>query len=111
MDRVAHGIRIGRDQRGGEAIAALGHELRHLVDASVCTAAFPDALNRLADDVRALTRQLTGPRRRPSDIPEVDEFPSGVRMYSPVTGLGSPLAPPMRVTHTDDGVTGRCHLG
>ncbi|MFF9013446.1 PaaI family thioesterase [Streptomyces sp. NPDC014870] len=93
------------------AVAALGHELRLLVDATVRTAASPEALNHLADGVRALTGQLTGRRRGPTEIPEVDEFPGGVRMYSPVTGPGSPLAPPMHVTPVDGGVTGRCLLG
>jgi acyl-coenzyme A thioesterase PaaI-like protein len=32
-------------------------------------------------------------------------------MYSPVTGLGSPLAPPMRITPADGGVAGTCVLG
>ncbi|MER7539047.1 hypothetical protein ABTX77_30315 [Streptomyces sp. NPDC097704] len=68
-----------------KAIAALGHELRLLVDATVRTAASPETLNHLADGVRALTGQLTGP--------------------------GSPLAPPMHVTPVDGGVTGRCLLG
>ncbi|WP_432198992.1 PaaI family thioesterase [Streptomyces sp. bgisy027] len=98
-------------ERQRRAIAALGHELRLLVDATVRTTASPAALNHLADRVRALTGQLTGHRRRPADIPEVDEFPGGVRMYSPVTGAGSPLAPPMRVTPVDGGVVGRCRLG
>ncbi|MFF8392045.1 PaaI family thioesterase [Streptomyces sp. NPDC016172] len=94
-----------------EAIAALGHQLRLLVDATVRTAASPATLDRLAGGVRALTEQLTGHRRQPADIPEVDEFPGGIRMYSPVTGPGSPLAPPMRVTPMDGGVMGRCLLG
>lgn len=63
------------------AIAALGHELR-------------------------LTQQLTGRRRASAEIPAVDEFPGGTRMYSPVTGPGSPLAPPMRVTPDGDGGAG-----
>lgn len=94
-----------------EAIAALGHELRALVDATVRTTASPEILRRLADGVRALTGQLTGRRRSPADIPAVDEFPGGVRMYSPVTGTGSPIAPPMRVTPADGGVMGQCRLG
>lgn len=98
-------------ERQREAIAALGHELRLLVDATVRTTVSPETLHSLADGVRALTGQLTGPRRQPADLPEVDEFPGGVRMYSPVTGAGSPLAPPMRVTPVDGGVTGRCLLG
>ncbi|GGW59745.1 hypothetical protein GCM10010320_45770 [Streptomyces caelestis] len=44
-------------------------------------------------------------------MPEVDEFPGRVRMDGPVTGAGSPLAPPMRVAPTDGGFMGRCDLG
>ncbi|MFD5322510.1 PaaI family thioesterase [Streptomyces sp. NPDC127092] len=98
-------------QRRREAISALGHELRLLVDATVRTAASPEALHLLADDVRTLTGAFTGPRRAPADIPAVDEFPGGVRMYSPVTGPGSPLAPPLHVTPAADGVAGTCTLG
>ncbi|MGY4957844.1 hypothetical protein [Streptomyces sp. NEAU-S7GS2] len=97
--------------RQREAIAALGHELRLLVDATVRTTASPETLHRMADGVRDLTGQLTGHRRQPADIPAVDEFPGGVRMYSPVTGTGSPLAPPMLVTPAEDGLAGQCLLG
>jgi acyl-coenzyme A thioesterase PaaI-like protein len=93
------------------AIAALGHELRALVDTTVRTAASPETLHRVAVGVRGLTRQLTGRRRARAEIPSVDEFPGGVRMYSPVTGAGSPLAPPVRVMQTDGGVAGTCVLG
>ncbi len=106
-DPAAEGS-LGRQRK---AIAALGHELRLLVDATVRTAASPETLHHLADGVCTLTRELTGRRHAPTEIPEVDEFPGGVRMYSPVTGAGSALAPPMRVTPVDGGVVGRCLLG
>ncbi|MEU1711059.1 hypothetical protein ABZ478_38245 [Streptomyces sp. NPDC005706] len=93
------------------AIAALGHELRALVEATVRTTASPATLHQVADDVRSLTRQLTGRHGAPGEIPGVDEFPGGVRMYSPVTGSGSPLAPPLHVTSANDGVAGTCTLG
>ncbi|MFF5979290.1 PaaI family thioesterase [Streptomyces olindensis] len=93
------------------AITRLGHELRALVDATVRTAASPDTLDRVADGVRQVTGQLTGRRRARTEIPEVDRFPGGPRMYSPVVGAGSPLAPPVRITPTDDGVIGHCTLG
>ncbi|MFE1946726.1 PaaI family thioesterase [Streptomyces massasporeus] len=93
------------------AIAVLGHEVRTLVDATVRTTVAPDALLRVAEGVRGLAAQLTGHRRARADIPVVDEFPGGVRMYSPVTGTGSPLAPPLKVTRLDGGVTGTCVLG
>ncbi|MGC0405238.1 hypothetical protein RKD27_007882 [Streptomyces sp. SAI-126] len=93
------------------AITSLGHELRALVEATVRTAASPDTLHRVADGVRHLTGQLTGRRRARAEIPEVDDFPAGPRMYSPVTGAGSPLAPPMHITLAPDGLIGRCVLG
>ncbi|MER6957827.1 MULTISPECIES: PaaI family thioesterase [unclassified Streptomyces] len=93
------------------AIAGLGHELRALVDATVRTAASTEVLHRVTDGVRRLTGQLTGRRRVRAEIPAVDRFPGGVRMYSPVTGAGSPLAPPMEVTRDSGGVVGRCTLG
>ncbi|MFC9913236.1 PaaI family thioesterase [Streptomyces sp. NPDC127197] len=93
------------------AITRLGHELRALVEATVRTAASPDTLHRVADGVRHVTGQLTGRRRARAEIPDVDEFPAGARMYSPVTGAGSPLAPPVHVTPTSDGLIGHCTLG
>ncbi|MFD7403352.1 PaaI family thioesterase [Streptomyces sp. NPDC059866] len=93
------------------AITRLGHELRGLVEATVRTAASPETLHRVADGVRTITGQLTGRRRARAEIPEVDEFPAGTRIYSPVTGAGSPLAPPVKVTPTADGLTGECTLG
>ncbi|MDX2675038.1 PaaI family thioesterase [Streptomyces sp. NY05-11A] len=93
------------------AITRLGGELRTLVEATVSTVATPDTLHRVADAVRQVTAQLTGRRRTRAELPEVDEFPTGVRIYSPVTGAGSPLAPPVSVTPTDGGLMGRCVLG
>ncbi|MFE2493313.1 PaaI family thioesterase [Streptomyces scopuliridis] len=93
------------------AISVLGHELRVLVDTAVRTTVAPDVLHRLAEGVRGLTGQLTGRRRTRGEIPAVDEFPGGVRMFNSVSGAGSPLAPPVRVTRTEDGVTGTCVLG
>ncbi|MFI8895626.1 PaaI family thioesterase [Streptomyces paradoxus] len=93
------------------AVTRLGHELRALVEATVRTAASPDTLHRVADAVRHVTGQLTGRRRARTEIPEVDVFPGGPRMYSPVVGAGSPLAPPVRITPTDGGLVGLCTLG
>lgn len=56
-------------------------------------------------------RQLTGRLRSPSEIPEVDEFPGGVRMFSAATSTGSPIAPQLHVTRTEDTAVGRCRLG
>ncbi|WP_329343697.1 hypothetical protein OG866_44060 [Streptomyces sp. NBC_00663] len=101
----------GELERQKAAVSRLGHELRVLVEATVRTAASPDTLHRVADGVRHVAGQLTGRRRSRAEIPEVDEFPAGARMYSPVTGAGSPLAPPVLVTPTADGLMGHCTLG
>ncbi|MET8976844.1 PaaI family thioesterase [Streptomyces sp. NPDC004539] len=95
------------------AATGLGAELRALVDAAVRTTAPPETLDDLAKAVRDLAARLTdsGPRRGLTEIPEVDEFPGGTRMFSPVIGEGSPLAPPVRVTREADGVVGICSLG
>ncbi|MGN9761697.1 PaaI family thioesterase [Streptomyces sp. SD31] len=93
------------------AITRLGHELRALVEATVRTTASPDTLHRVADGVRHVTGRLTGRQRARAEIPEVDEFPDGVRMYSPVSGPGSPLAPPLHITPAADGLVGHCTLG
>lgn len=98
-------------ERRRAAAATLGHELRTLVDTVVRTDAPPDVLHRAADAVRRLTGQLAGRRRARGEIPTTDEFPGGVRMYSPVTGSGSPLAPPLRVTPVEGGLSGTCALG
>lgn len=93
------------------AITRLGRELRALVEATVRTADSPETLHRVADDVRRVTGRLTGRRRARAEIPEVDEFPGGTRIYSPVVGAGSPLAPPVHITPTEDGLAGHCTLG
>jgi hypothetical protein len=92
-------------------IAALGHELRALVDATVRTAATAETLRLVTEGVRRLTTQLAGRRRARAEIPAVDGFPVGIRMYSPVTGLGSPLSPPLEVTPADGALVGWCALG
>ncbi|MFD5316556.1 PaaI family thioesterase [Streptomyces sp. NPDC127098] len=94
------------------AVGELGHELRALVDAAVRTTAPDETLRHVADHVRRLTAELTGGGQRVrAEIPTVDEFPGGPRMYSPVTGPGSPLAPPVEVVPAAAGLVGRCVLG
>lgn len=93
------------------AVADLGTELRALVETSVRTTASTQTLRHLAQEVRALREGLRAPVRERSRIPAVDCFPQGPRMYSPASGKGSPLAPPMRVAPASDGLVGSCALG
>jgi len=93
------------------AVTELGTELRALVESCVRTTASSKRLHHLAQQVRALREDLREPVRERSRIPAVDRFPQGPRMYSPASGEGSPLAPPMRVVPTQDGLQGTCTLG
>ncbi|MEV6383516.1 hypothetical protein AB0M31_29385 [Streptomyces sp. NPDC051773] len=81
------------------------------METAVRTTAPAQVLHAVADDVRRITGRLTGRLRRRAEIPDVDEFPGGTRMFSPVTGVGSPFAPPLRVAPADGGLVGRCTLG
>jgi hypothetical protein len=98
-------------QRHRAAVTRLGDELRGLVEATVRTTASPDTLHRVADGIRHVAGQLTGRLRVRAEIPAVDEFPAGPRMYNPVSGTGSPLAPPVHITTTATGLIGHCTLG
>ncbi|MBB6347722.1 PaaI family thioesterase [Nonomuraea muscovyensis] len=94
------------------AIAALGADLRALVEAAVRTGAPDEVLLLAAKEAQHLTALLTVRPRGRAEVPEVDVFPGGIRMYSPVTGAGSPLAPPLQIETVDDGaVVGTCTLG
>jgi acyl-coenzyme A thioesterase PaaI-like protein len=93
------------------AVAALGHELRALVDAAVRTGAPAETLHRVADEARRLTERLSVRRRSRAELPAVDGPRGGPRMYSPVSGAGSPISPPVQVESADGLVTGTCTLG
>jgi|SRR5690625_845906 len=94
-----------------QAAAALGSEMRALVEDTVSTTAPAEELHRLAHQVRALREGLRAPSRESSQIPDVDVFPRGPRVYNPASGAGHPFAPPMLVTPTRGGLRGSCTLG
>jgi acyl-coenzyme A thioesterase PaaI-like protein len=94
-----------------EVISELGADLRALAEAAVRTGATDELLRLVGKETRRLAGLLGVDPRGPNDVPDVDVFPGGVRMYSPVTGLGSPLAPPMTVEILGGGVVGTCTLG
>ncbi|HEX2144338.1 MAG TPA: hotdog domain-containing protein [Glycomyces sp.] len=92
-------------------IADLGGELRALVETAVRTDLPIEALQELAGEVKRLEDRFIGRRRGRAEIPDVDVFPGGQRMYSPASGPGNPLAPPLEITPDAGGVVGRCTLG
>ena len=95
-----------------DAVTELGDALRGLLDASVSTAVDAGALRRAATTARAATAELTTRRRPPGQLPPLDDPIAFRRVYSPVTGVGSAVAPPVLVRHDGDrGVVARVSLG
>lgn len=94
-----------------EAVAGLGRELRALLETVARTETPTEVLQELAGEVKRLEARFTGHRRERSEIPSVDVFPFGLRMYSPATGHGSAFAPPLEIEEGEDEHVGRCTLG
>lgn len=93
------------------AVAELGAQVRALVDAVVGTEVETAELQRCAAQVGALAEALSTRRREGNALAAVDDLLEGVRMYNPVSGAGSPLAPPMQVELGEGTATGRTALG
>jgi acyl-coenzyme A thioesterase PaaI-like protein len=93
------------------AVAELGGSLRELVEASVATTVSVRDLRLAADEVRAVTGRLAASRRPATQLPSLDDPVSFRRVYSPVTGVGSPLAPPLVIRAAEDGVVAEATLG
>jgi acyl-CoA thioesterase FadM len=92
-------------------IAELGDALRDLVQLSAATEVPEDVLRAAAAQVRAAAALLGRRTRARAELPGADDLRGGFRMYNPVTGSGSPLAPPLRIEVAGAGVTGSCTLG
>jgi Thioesterase superfamily len=94
-----------------QAIDALGEAVRRLVENAAATEMPAADLLRAADRIRATADELAGRVRRRDQLPTADDLLAGVRMFNPVTGTGSGLAPPLRIDLVDGVVTGSCTLG
>jgi acyl-coenzyme A thioesterase PaaI-like protein len=94
-----------------EAITELGDALRVLVEQATVTEAPDGHLLRVAAAVRELS-DLLGDRVREHAAPaRADDLLGGVRLYNPVTGAGSALAPPLHIEVVAGVAIGRCTLG
>ena len=93
------------------AVRDLGDALRGLVDASVRTAVDAAELRAVADRARELTRQLAAVRRPPHQLPPLDDPIAFRRVYNPVSGVGSAIAPPLDIREEDGGVVAEATLG
>jgi acyl-coenzyme A thioesterase PaaI-like protein len=93
------------------AIADLGDALRTAVELATATEAAPEELRRCAALLRAATAPLARPARDRSTMPSADDLRAGIRMYNPVTGPGSAVAPPVRIEVVAGRAVGECTLG
>jgi acyl-coenzyme A thioesterase PaaI-like protein len=110
VDPAGDPARTGLLRERREAITELGAALRGAVQLSAATEAPAAELRRAAARLRALVRPLAARRRDRHELPSADDLLGGVRLYNPVCGPGSALAPPLRIEPVDGGVIGRCTL-
>jgi Thioesterase superfamily len=94
-----------------EAVTDLGTALRLLMDAAVRTEVPIEELSVVAGAALDLAARLREQRRELHEVASDDDPEIGERWYSPVHGLGNPLAPPMIVEAADGRSTGRVTLG
>ena len=90
--------------------AALGEAMRAAARAVVDSDAPDvdlDAARQLAERITAL---LSPSSRSRTQLPAVDDLTEGVRMFSPISGLASPVSPPASLTTTPSGVEGTVEL-
>lgn len=97
--------------RRRRAISELGEALRLLVEHAATTEASTEELVRAAEQIRRAAAPLGERVRERSVLPTADDLLGGVRMYNPVTGAGSALAPPLRIGEVDGAAVGSCTLG
>jgi acyl-coenzyme A thioesterase PaaI-like protein len=93
------------------AVTELGTALRELVDASVLTTVPAEQLRAAAADARAVTARLAAAQRPVTQLPALDDPLVFRRVYNPVSGVGSALAPPVRIRRVEGGVVGEALLG
>ena len=93
------------------AIAELGDALRELVGQASATEIPGGVLRQVAAQVRQAAAVLGQRTRTRAELPGADDVGGGFRMYNPVTGRGSALAPPLRIEVAGQGVAGTCTLG
>lgn len=98
------------------AVDALAASVRALTVSVVGTEAGAGELAAVRAGLDALTARLAAvPRpagQRPSAdrTPDGGQVPTGEAAFDPVTGAGSPVSPPLRVTRADHAATGTTRL-
>ena len=92
------------------ALAELAAELRTLIDLTVRNEVPTDVLRDIAHRLREQAPALREQSRKATELASVDDLRGGIRMFNPATGIGNPIAPPMRIKAGADGAEGRCTL-
>lgn len=93
------------------AVAELGGALRDLVETSVSTTVGAGELRTAAAEVRVVAERLAASRRPASQLPELDDPIAFRRVFNPVSGVGSALAPPLAIRQVEGGVVAEGTLG
>jgi acyl-coenzyme A thioesterase PaaI-like protein len=93
------------------AVADLGDALRRLVGTTVTTTVGADELRTAAARIREVEQRLAVSVRPPHQLPALDDPVAFRRVFSPVTGVGSALAPPLVMRHENGGVSAEATLG
>jgi acyl-coenzyme A thioesterase PaaI-like protein len=93
------------------AVTELGAAVRGLADAAVRTTVVAGELRAAAETVRVVTAGLAASRRPASQLPTLDDPVAFRRVFNPVSGIGSPLAPPLVIREDDGGVIAEVSLG
>jgi hypothetical protein len=88
------------------AVTELGAAVRDLIGTTVTTTVGAGEIRAAAELVRATTPLLAASRRPASQLPALDDPTSGRRVYNPVSGIGSPLAPPLSIRRVEGGRLG-----
>jgi acyl-coenzyme A thioesterase PaaI-like protein len=104
-------VALDNDESLVAAVTELGSALRQLVDASVRTTVGADELAVAAADARRITSRLSAAQRPPTQLPALDDPVAFRRVYSPVTGVGSAIAPPLHIRQEEGGVVAVTTLG
>ena len=93
------------------AVTDLGAALRGLIENSVTTLVDAPELRAVTEQVTAAAEALAVARRPLTQLPRLDDPAVFRRVYNPVSGIGSPRAPPLVIRRGRGGVFAEVSLG
>jgi acyl-coenzyme A thioesterase PaaI-like protein len=93
------------------AASDLAAALRELIEVSVTTTVGAGEVRAAAQVVREVAERLAVARRPVEQVSELVDLASGRRVFNPVNGVASALAPPLRLRREEDGLVGEATLG